>query len=218
MGFYEHFSLIPLSSSNDGNARIGIIANSCEIHVVHIPCRLRLIKHCKLIHTWSFLELHLSNALLNISLINEKHSSSWCVRKITQILLRPYFSVHRLAGSRKYPFCAKPDSNIYPNICRKTVVGRRSWAWKCRACRVYATKWICWITAKRWVQSAWLTRWFMFMKSQQQSDDKYFFEKGECQLKPSDHVREARRISREMGKSLIHRQQNKLHRSWFRWR
>lgn len=91
MGFYEHFSLIPLSSSNDGNARIGIIANSCEIHVVHIPCRLRLIKHCKLIHTWSFLELHLSNALLNISLINEKHSSSWCVRKITQILLRPYF-------------------------------------------------------------------------------------------------------------------------------
>lgn len=76
--------------------------------------------------------------------------------------------MHRLAGSRKSPFCAKPDSNICPNICRKTVVGRRSWAWKCRACRVYATKWICWITAKRWVRTDGWSLWFTRVSSNQQ--------------------------------------------------
>lgn len=61
------------------------------------------------------------------------------------------FRVHRLVGNRRYRFCVRLGSNICHNISRKMVAGRRNWTSKYLACRVYVTKWICWITVRRWV-------------------------------------------------------------------
>lgn len=82
---------------------------------------------------------------------NKKKRSTW--KYLTRIFSSSHFRVHRHAGSRRYPSCVKLVSNTCRNICRKMAVGRRSWMWKYPACRVYAIKWICWITARRWVKS-----------------------------------------------------------------
>lgn len=85
-------------------------------------------------------------------LIKLEEAKSIRITSITEIF--PFsrsFRAHHPVGSLRYRFCAKLGNNTCPSICPKTVAGPRSSTWRCPACHVCATKWIYWITARRWV-------------------------------------------------------------------